>query len=372
MSVITTMLAGFKKRGILVVVLLGVAVGLVFLLRPQTQETVDSPSSTQPAQEIIVRGVSVNAVLQEIPQTVESTGVVVAETRASLSSKTIGLVEALHVDEGSEVKKGQVLIQLDHRALNARLARTDAEVSNARAHLQRMDDLFNEDSISQQDLDNARRAYRVAVATRDEVRAQLEDTRVLAPFAGVITRKHIEAGELAAPGQPLLELENQTRLRIDVPVAEGDVQAVTVGHPIAVIFDSLGSKVVEGEMFQIVPSADPATHTFLVKIRLTADGDIKPGMFGRVMFTKQPRLAMLIPRSATVSRGELTGVYIVNSERRLGLRWVKLGRHVNGMVEVLSGVNENERLLGDATQGRDGARFQPSEASASGDEDEQP
>lgn len=365
-------LARFKKRGIWVIVLLAVAVGLLFLWRLPTQETLDRPSSTQPAQEIIVRGVSVAAVLQNIPQTVESTGIVVAETRASLSSKTIGLVEALHVDEGSQVHKGQVLIQLDHRALSARLARTEAEVSNARAHLRRMDDLFNEDSLAPQDLDNARRAYRVAVATRGEVRAQLEDTRVLAPFAGIITRKHIEAGELAAPGQPLLELENQTSLRIDVPVAEGDMQAVTVGHRIEVIFDSLGSKVVAGKVFQIVPSADPATHTFLVKIRLTADKDIKPGMFGRVLFMKQPRLAMLIPRSAIISRGELTGVYIVDSEHRLGLRWVTLGRQVNGMVEVLSGVNENENLLGDATQGQDGARFESREAPASRAEDEQP
>ena len=193
--------------------------GLLFLLRLQTQETSERPASTQPMQETIVRGVSVEATLQDIPQTIESTGVVIAETRANLSSKTIGIVEALHVDEGSVVNKGKVLIQLDHRALNARLARTDAEVSNAHANLQRMDDLFNEDSISPQDLDNARRGYQVAVATRDEVRAQLADTRVLAPFAGIITRKHIEAGELAAPGQPLLELENQTRLRIDVSVA---------------------------------------------------------------------------------------------------------------------------------------------------------
>ncbi|HIA14347.1 MAG TPA: efflux RND transporter periplasmic adaptor subunit [Nitrospirales bacterium] len=367
-----TILARVKKRGIWVVVLLGVAVGLLFLLRLQTQETSERPASTQPTQETIVRGVSVEATLQDIPQTIESTGVVIAETRANLSSKTIGIVEALHVDEGSVVNKGKVLIQLDHRALNARLARTDAEVSNAHANLQRMDDLFNEDSISPQDLDNARRGYQVAVATRDEVRAQLADTRVLAPFAGIITRKHIEAGELAAPGQPLLELENQTRLRIDVSVAEGDVQAVTVGHSIEIIFDSLALKVIEGKVFQIVPSADPATHTFLVKIRLAADDTIKPGMFGRVMFKKQPRLAILIPLSATVSRGELTGVYIVNANHRLGLRWVKLGRQANSMVEVLSGVNENEHLLADATQGRDGARFEPRETSAARDEDETP
>lgn len=367
-----TMLASVNKRGIWVVVLLAVALGLWFLLRPQAQETVDSQASTQRVQETVVRGLSVAATLQDIPQTVESTGVVIAETRASLSSKTIGIVEALHVDEGSVVNKGQVLIQLDHRALNARLARTDAEVGNAHAHLQRMSDLFNEDSISRQDFDNAQRAYRVAVATRDEVRAQLADTQVLAPFAGVITRKHIEAGELAAPGQPLLELENQTRLRIDVSVAEGDVQAVTVGHSIKVIFDALASNVIEGEVFQIVPSADPATHTFLVKIRLTADDNVKPGMFGRVMFRKQPRLAMLIPLSATVSRGELTGVYIINAERRLGLRWVTLGRQANGMVEVLSGVNENEQLLGDATEGREGARFEPRDTSAPRDDDETP
>ena len=367
-----TMLVRVKKQGIWVVVFLGVAVGLVFFLRPQTQETIDRPASSRPAQETIVRGLSVAATLQDIPQTVESTGVVVAETRASLSSKTIGLVEALHVDEGSVVNKGQVLIQLDHRALSARLARTDAEVGNAHAHLQRMNDLFNEDSISRQDLDNAKRVYQVAVATQDEVRAQLADAQVLAPFAGVITRKHIEAGELAAPGQPLLELENQTRLRIDVSVAEGDVQAVTVGRPIEVTFDSLGPKVVNANVFQIVPSADPATHTFLVKIRLAADGTIKPGMFGRVMFRKQPRLAMLIPLSATVSRGELTGVYVINAEHRLGLRWVTLGRQVNGMVEVLSGVNEHEQLLVDATQGRDGARFEPRETSVPRDTDEHP
>ncbi len=367
-----TIPANVKKSVALVVVLLSVALGLVFFLRPQAQETIEHSAFSQPVQETIVQGLAVTATLQDIPQTVESTGVVIAETRASLSSKTIGLVKVLHVDEGSVVNKGHVLLQLDHRVLDARLARTNAEVGNAQAHLQRMNDLFAKDSISLQDRDNARRSYQVAVAAQDEVRAQLEDTRVLAPFAGIITRKHIEAGELAAPGQPLLELENQTRLRIDVSVAEGDVQAVTVGHSIEVIFDSLSSRVVGGEVFQIVPSADPATHTFLVKIRLTADDIIKPGMFGRVMFKKQPRLAILIPLAATVSRGELTGIYIVNANHRLRLRWVKLGRQANSMVEVLSGVNENEQLLADATQGRDGARFKSRATSASRDEDTTP
>ncbi|MER3423851.1 MAG: efflux RND transporter periplasmic adaptor subunit, partial [Nitrospiraceae bacterium] len=126
-----------------------------------------------------------------------------------------GTVQGLRVREGDSVAKGQTLMVLDSRDLRADLARAEADLENARAHLARMEQLFAKDAVSKQDLDNAKRAFKVAEADKQAILAQLSYTVIRAPFNGVITEKKIEVGELASPGQPLLKMEDPKRLRLE-------------------------------------------------------------------------------------------------------------------------------------------------------------
>lgn len=296
-----------------------------------------------------------------VPIRVEVTGQVAPIFQATLSSRIQGTIDKLMVREGTKVSKGQLLIQLDNRDLQADLARANAEVENAKAHLDRMNQLYETDAVSKQELENATRAYRVAEANRKAVEAQLSYTVVRAPFEGVITEKKVEGGELASPGQPLLKMEDPRRLRLEATVAEGDLKSVSNGDKISVVIDALGVDVLIGRVSQILPAGDPQTHTFMVKVDLPTTPALKTGMFGRFQLEKGATQTILVPSTAVVERGELSSLFVVGADQIARLRWVKLGRRFEQQVEILAGLNEGERVLTDGSRGVDGATVQIAE-----------
>ncbi len=317
--------------------------------RPETSMTV-----TQPALQVAL----VEVKTAQIPLRVEVTGQVAAVYQATLASRIQGTIEEILVREGHQVRKGQTLVVLDSRDLQAELARARAEVENARAQRDRMVDLYRKDAVSKQELENATRSFKVAEANEKAVVAQLSYTIVKAPFDGVITEKKVEVGELASPGQALLKLENSRELRLEARVAESDLRAVSVGASLPVVIDALGPEALKGTVAKILPAGDPQTHTFTVKVDLPPTPGLKSGMFGRLQFEKGTSQALVLPRSAFVERGELSSVFAVGSDNIARLRWVKVGRALNGAVEVLSGLNTGERVLADGSKGKDGVPVQ--------------
>ncbi len=320
---------------------------------PQQDATPPAVSSPLPAS---VQGTVTEVRTVDVPIRLEVTGQVAAASQATLSSQIRGTVQALAVREGSLVTKGQTLVTLDNRDLKANLAKAEAELENARTHLTRMETLFAQDSVSKQELDNARRAFKVAEAGHQAALVQLSYTVIKAPFDGVITEKLMEVGELASPGQPLVKLEDPRRLRLETTVAEGDLRAISRGARIPVTIDALGPTPLQGTVAQILPTGDPNTHTFLVKIDLPMTPGLKTGMFGRMQIEKGISTTLVVPRSSVIERGQLTGVYVVDPESIARLRWVKVGRTLDGRLEILSGLNLGERILTEAAKGADGVR----------------
>jgi RND family efflux transporter MFP subunit len=334
------------KRWLMAVLLL--AAGCGSKDEPPTSAVSAAPQTT-------VQGAIVEIRTSEAPIRVEATGQVMPIFQAVLSSRIQGTIDQLLVREGTQVVKGQTLIQLDNRDVQAELARTAAEVENAKAHLDRMRALHAQDAVSKQEMENATRTYKVAEANHKAVLAQLSYTVVKAPFDGVITEKKVEAGELASPGQPLLKMENPRQLRLEATVAEGDLKSVSRGDKIPVIIDALEGPALAGIVGQILPAGDPQTHTFTVKVDLPSVPGLKTGMFGRFQLDKGITRTILVPETAVVERGELTSVFAVGSDRIARLRWVKTGRRFDKQVELLSGVNVGELALLDASGGVDGA-----------------
>lgn len=325
---------------------------------PITRVVSAAPQKTIQAAVIEVKHASV-------PIRVEVTGQVTPIYQATLSSRIQGTIDKLLVREGTKVSKGQLLMKLDSRDLQADLARAHAEVENAKAHLERMNQLYVENAVSKQEMENATRGYRVVEANRKAVEAQLSYTAVKAPFDGVITEKKVEAGELASPGQPLLKMEDSQRLRLEATVAEGDLKSVSRGDKIPVIIDALGGQALVGTVSQILPAGDPHTHTFTVKVDLPTTAGLKTGMFGRFPLDRGTTQTILVPSTAVVERGELSSLYVVGPDHIARLRWVKPGRRFGNLVEILSGINEGERVLTDGSRGVDGASVQIDQTVAS-------
>ena len=315
------------------------------------------PAVSAAPQTTIHAGV-VEVKVSEVPIRVEVTGQVETMYQATLSSRIQGTIEKVLVREGTPVKKGQILIELDNRDLQAELERTVAEVDNAKAHVARIKSLYEQDAVSKQEMENATRTFKVSEANRRAVLAQLSYTVVKAPFDGVITERKVEAGELASSGQTLLKMEDPDRLRLEAMVAESDLKAIALGRKIPVMIDAIPGESLLGTVSRILPAGDPQTHTFRVKVDLPPTPGLRTGMFGRLQLDKGVSRTIVLPLSAVIERGELTSVFVVDPDHVARLRWVRLGRRFDQQTEILSGLNEGERVLIDASRGSDGATVQ--------------
>ena len=162
---------------------------------------------------------------------------------------------------------------------------------------------------------------------------------------------------MAAPGVPLLVVEDPSSFRLEAQVDEGKIGAVKLGESVPVVIDSLGDNPITGKVIQIVPAADPSSRTFTVKIDLPTlssarvddrggtPAQIRSGLFGRVSFPLGQREAIAIPKSAVLSRGQMQAVYVIGGDQLAGLRFVTLGAVSGDQVEVLSGLQNGDRIV---------------------------
>jgi RND family efflux transporter MFP subunit len=320
----------------------------------------------------------------EIPDTFESGGLVQARTTATLMARVAAPVRDVRAVPGDRVRAGQVLIVLDGRDLAAQARRAKAEAASAdqdviaaaaerraaeaalalaRATHARIAGLASKRSATPQELDDTTGALRAAearaaaaaaraqaaVSSVEAARAASEaaDTtetfsRIAAPFDGVVTEKMVEPGNMAAPGTPLMRIEDTRRFRLEVRVDEARIGRVSPGAPVSVALDTgsgEGARVVDGTVTEVGRAADADVRSFLVKIELPADGRLRSGMFGRARFSTQSRRAVTVPEAALVHRGQVTSVFVVEKE----IARVRLV-NVRG-TEVLAGLSEGDVVI---------------------------
>jgi RND family efflux transporter MFP subunit len=171
-----------------------------------------------------------------------------------------------------------------------------------------------------------------------QTRTSLGYARIRAPFAGVITEKKADAGTLASPGTPIFTIEDTRSYRLEATIDESDMRIARIGQVVPITIDALGDVDLSGKVVQIVPTADPTSRRFLVKVELPSDSRLRSSFFGRERFPRGECTSLLIPRSAVVERGQLQGVYVIDANQIAGLRYITLGRAAGDQVEVLSGL----------------------------------
>ena len=242
---------------------------------------------------------------------------------------------------------------------NRKSSASDSDLALAQSTLERYQNLYDKKSVSPQEFDEVKARYQATFAHRDrtlagqaqakaglaQARTSFSYTRILAPFNGVITEKKADPGTLASPGLPIFTVERLGHYRLEAAVNENDLRFVRMGELVPVVVDALGTTALKGKVVQIVPAADPGSRSFLVKIELPADAQLRSGLFGRAQFSRGQRSSLLIPQTAVVERGQLQGVYVLDVSKIANLRYVTLGKTTGGEVEVLAGLQEGERLV---------------------------
>jgi RND family efflux transporter MFP subunit len=367
---------GFRRWGLillLVCLALAVLAALYFWgpLRPTEKVAVTVVAKIYPAQAYTVLNAS---------------GYVVAQRKAAVSSKSTGRLDYLGVEEGSRVKKGQVLATLENEDLvaarnqakakikeaQAGLVSSRAELTDARLHYQRMKNLLRQDLVSREDYDvaearykkaqagvaSAQAAIRTAQAGLAEAQASLEYSYIRSPFNGVVTTKYADVGEVVAPfgaaanaRAAVVTLADMDSLMVEADVAESNLDKVYQGQPCEISLDAIPDRRFPGKVHMIVPTADRAKATVLTKVKfLEMDDRILPEMSAKVAFLSRPvavgenRPRLAVAQKALVTRQGRTVAFVVQEGQAKKVA-VTTGPPLGDLVEIEGGLKEGDRVV---------------------------
>ena len=296
---------------------------------------------------------------REVEQNFVAEGVVEAMKQSTVAAQISGRVVAVNFDVGDRVKKGQVIVRIDPTEVNqiyaasqAQIAQAEATLRNAQAQFERTQRLVEQKFMSAAALDKAQADYKAAkaqLAATEASGGQAAATRsyatVTAPYSGVVSARHVELGEIAVPGKPLMTGFNPGELRVTASVPQRELDAVRKLAGASVEFPAL-SKRVRATKMSILPSADVQTHTTQVRLDLPSDVEgLYPGMFARAVFAVGRVKKLLIPAAAVTRRSEVSGAYVVGENGDIRYRQLRLGEAAQGdEVEVLAGVSAGEKV----------------------------
>ncbi|HDP89227.1 MAG TPA: efflux RND transporter periplasmic adaptor subunit [Thioalkalivibrio sp.] len=285
-------------------------------------------------------------------------GAVEAVHQATMSAQTSGRIVEILYDVDDFVPEGEVIIrfrdteqQAGYQQAQAALAEARARFNQASSEYERIKGIYERQLVAKAQLDNATAELRAARARLEAAQAglesaeeQLEYTRVRAPYSGIVTERHVELGENASVGQPLITGISLDRLRVVTQVPQRLINAVRESGKARILLN--GEQSVEAGGMTFFPYADAATNTFKVRLALEEGGQgLFPGMFVKVAFNLGEVSRLVVPREAVVYRSEVTGVYVVYDDGRIALRHVRLGRLLaDGQIEVLAGLSAGERI----------------------------
>jgi RND family efflux transporter MFP subunit len=325
----------------------------------------------------VVQGIKVIEIHpSRIDEYYETSGTVKAKTISPVASRVMGTVTSIKVREGDKVSEGDLLLTIDDRDLLQRVRAAQEAYRESLKALEaakqnksllgitqsRYRGLYDEMAISKQEMDEIETRKKIADIEYERAEAMAKGaeaalleaqvnygfTRIKSPVSGIVTEKRIEVGSMAVPGIPLLTVEDDSSFKLEVNVDESLSEKLEIGLPVNVTIDSIG-KEITGHVYEIVPSVDPVSRTFLVKIDVKGES-LRTGLYGRVLIPKGHRETLLIPRAAIVERGQLVGVYAVDDKGIITYRLIRTGKTYNESIEILSGLKDGDRIVADGIE----------------------
>jgi len=291
-------------------------------------------------------------------QTIIAVGTVEPRRKAEVASRLLATVLEVKVDAGDMVTAGQTLVVLDDREIQAQLREAEAGVTGVEADLavrdrdyQRYKAMFAEKAVTKEDFDRVEGAYQVTQAQLTRAQEQVERIKVMltyseidAPESGIVADRYADPGDLAAPGKPLLRVHDPNELELHASVRESLATHLRPGMKLGVRVDSADLEV-EGTVREIVPQAETASRSVLVKVSLPPESrTLYIGTFGRLHIPVGNLNRIVIPQTAVQSIGQLEVVEVVDENGTLERRFVRSGELIGNQIEILSGLRIGERV----------------------------
>src|SRR4051794_7611087 len=302
-----------------------------------------------------------------------ASGYVVARRKAAVASKGTGQLVYLGVEEGDEVKKGQVIARLEDRDVAAALTRVrenlrmnEADLNDAKQSLARQKTLLDRRLVAQADFDAAEARYNRVVASIaaarsavNEAETAVEYTRIVAPFDGTVVSKNADVGEIVAPlagavssRAAVVTIADLGSLEVEADVSEANLTRVFPGQPCEITLDAYPERHYPAAVDKIVPTADRAKATVMVKIKFKSyDRRVLPEMSAKIAFlpkeaaeTAESRSVLAVPLAAVAQRSGRSVVYEVNDSRALEVP-VTVGKRMGGFAEITAGLKPGDKVV---------------------------
>jgi len=281
--------------------------------------------------------------LSDVASQVEVAGTLQAVDQALISSRVSGQVAQILVHAGSKVKKDQLLVKISAAEINARVRQAETQLAQSRRNLERETRLQQLNASTREKVKTLSEELLISEAAYREASTMLGYTEIRAPFAGTITRKLAEVGDLASPGSPLLRLENAGALEVLVQIPEALVQGLRLKKTLLLTVPVVGLAL-EAQISEISPTADPVSRTTQLKLTLPENPSLRSGQFARVSLSGSGAQTLLVPKTALHQQGQLEQVFVVE-QGAAQMRLVRSGARLAEQVEILSGLRAGEQVI---------------------------
>lgn len=275
--------------------------------------------------------------------TEEVVGTVRAKLHATLEAKLSGRIAKLPVVLGQRVKAGDLVVRLDAPEIAARLEQAEASLQQAERDWKRTSTLFEQQSVTRAEQDAVEARRRLAKGAVAEATAMMSYVEVVAPFDGVVTKKWVDVGDLAAPGKPLISIEDPSVLQLEADVPQAIASQIQREARLAARVDGVSGELT-GTVSEIAPAADSVSRTFRVKVDLSPQPGLSSGQFARLLVPVGESRSLRVPAAAVVSRGQLEIVFVVVNQHAQ-LRLIKTGQRFGDAWEVLSGLDAGDSVV---------------------------
>ena len=318
-----------------VAILFGSLMMLVPPLMAQTTKAVD----------VIVQAVT----SQPLESRIEALGTLRANESIRLTSNVTKTVTNINFDDGQRVKKGQVLVEMTNAEERALLDEARFNMEEARKQMERVRSLVETRAASQSLLDQRMREYESAHARYLAIDARLQDLHLDAPFSGVVGLRNISVGALVSPGDLITTINDDSRMKLDFTVPAIYLRSLQVDLPIMAKSRALGDKIFEGKIYSIDNQIDPVTRAITVRALLPNDDrELKQGMLMSINLYANKREALVISEAALVPLGSDNFVFVVQPQGEtltVERRQVTIGQRLRGFVEILNGLEADEKVV---------------------------
>lgn len=311
---------------------------------------------------------------QEVLSKKTYNGTLKSEVRSEIGTKVMGEVEAIPVNIGDRVSKGTLILKIKDDDLEAKKSQAKAGLEEVRVRLEavekdynRFKKLYEQGSATSKEWDDIRTQFQAAKSRVQGAESQLLEindlltyTQIKAPYNGVIAAKYVQIGDIVSPGRPLLAVEQTGRFKVAATLPESEISSIKQGDTVKVNIPAVKADGLQALVTEVSVSGSPQSRQFQVEFRLLKTVNIeglRSGMFAEVLLRDNLVAIIAIASEALVTRGQLKGVYTLSSEDEALLRWIRTGRTIGNMVEVLSGLQEGEQYVADGSSiARDGIK----------------